>query len=108
MNVPVPEQYTTLHRLRTFLHPWIGQPLAVLSLVILAGLAMGCSAETTEERSSTVDTIHALPVQSPVQGHELGQQSPEFTLRMADDTTLTLTQLMESDRPTFLFFWSAT
>ena len=81
--------------------------LASLATMVL-GLVTACSTESAPESDATVDVIHDLPVQGPVEGHELGQQSPEFTLRLADDTTLTLTQIKESDRPTFLFFWATT
>ena len=86
--------------------------LTRLALPVMLALALGvgtaCSTEAEPKGSATVDVIHDLPVQGPVEGHELGQQSPEFTLRLADDTTLTLTQLMDSGRPTFLFFWATT
>ena len=83
--------------------------LVLASLAALAwGLATACSPEAQPSGSATVDVIHDLPVQGSEEGHELGQQSPEFTLRLADGDTLTLTQIKESDRPTFLFFWATT
>ena len=83
--------------------------LVLASLVALAlGLGTACSTESAPESNATVDVIHDLPVQGPVEGHELGQQSPEFTLRLANGETLTLAQIKESDRPTFLFFWATT
>ena len=83
--------------------------LALASLAALVlGLGTACSTAAEPEGSATVDVIHDLPVQGPAEGHELGQQSPEFTLRLANGETLTLTQIKESDRPTFLFFWATT
>lgn len=82
--------------------------LVAVLLALVVGLAPACSTESAPKGSATVDVIHDLPVQGPVEGHELGQQSPEFTLRLADGETLTLTQIKESDRPTFLFFWATT
>ncbi len=82
--------------------------LTRLLVALVVGLAPACATESAPKGSATVDVIHDLPVQGPVEGYELGQQSPEFTLRLADDTTLTLTQLMDSGRPTFLFFWATT
>lgn len=81
---------------------------AALLVALVVGLAPACSTESAPKGSATVDVIHDLPVQGPAEGHELGQQSPEFTLRLADGETLTLTQIKESDRPTFLFFWATT
>ena len=82
--------------------------LVAVLVVLVVGLAPACSPESAPEGSATVDVIHDLPVQGPAEGHELGQQSPEFTLRLANGETLTLTQIKESDRPTFLFFWATT
>ena len=81
--------------------------LASLATMVL-GLGTACSTESAPESNATVNVIHDLPVQGPVEGHELGQQSPEFTLRLANGETLTLAQIKESDRPTFLFFWATT
>ena len=81
--------------------------LAFVSLAaFMVGLLAACSPESAPEGNATVDVIHDLPVRGPAEGHELGQQSPEFTLRLADGETLT--QIKESDRPTFLFFWATT
>ena len=82
--------------------------LAAVLVALVVGLAPACSTESAPESNATVDVIHDLPVQAPAKGHELGQQSPEFTLRLANGETLTLTQIKESDRPTFLFFWATT
>ena len=82
--------------------------LVAVLVALVVGLAPACSTESAPESNATVDTIHDLPVRGPLEGHELGQQSPEFTLRLANGETLTLTQIKESDRPTFLFFWATT
>ncbi len=76
--------------------------------VFLVGLLAACSQESAPESNATVDVIHDLPVEAPAEGHEIGQQSPEFTLLLANGEVLTLTQIRESDRPTFLFFWATT
>ena len=91
------------------LHSSLVARLAFAILAVLAlGLGPACSTESAPESAATVDVIHDLPVQGPVEGHELGQQSPEFKLRLANGETLTLTQIRESDRPAFLFFWATT
>ena len=87
---------------------WTRPALPILLGAFVVGLAISCSTETVEESNPTVETIHDLPVQGSAEGHEVGQQSPEFTLRLANGETLTLTQIRDSGRPTFLFFWATT
>ncbi len=85
-----------------------GKLWAVVALVILGLFMAGCSAEAEPRRSDTVESIHNLPVEAPAEGYEVGQQAPAFTLRLADDTTITSQEIIESGRPTFLFFWATT
>jgi hypothetical protein len=78
--------------------------------VALLGLvAAACSAETpAADPLARPGYIHDLPIEAPAEGYEVGQQAPVFSLRLADDSILTSTEIIESGRPTFLYFWATT
>ena len=39
-------------------------------------------------------------------GSNVGERVPDFELTLVDGSTVSFVSLMESDRPTFLFFFS--
>ena len=93
----------------TYRVPGARLALSALAVAVLGLLVAACSSETPPAADSNGEVlVHDLPVAGPAEGYEVGQQAPEFTLRLANDSTLTSTEIVESGRPTFLFFWATT
>ena len=82
-------------------------PILAVAVLVVGGAA-ACSTEVVPKGSATVEEIHGLPVEGAEEGYEVGNQAPEFALRLAGGERLTLTEIKESGRPTFLFFWATT
>ncbi len=93
----------------TYCVHWARFVLSDLAVAVFGLLTAACSSETPPAENSTGDVlVHGLPLDGPNEGYEIGQAAPAFTLRLADDSTITSTEIMESGRPTFLFFWATT
>ena len=96
--------------------------LASAFAFLAAGFALGCttssyspagsySSPTGSNPSGGTDTeilVHGLPLGDPEVGHQVGNLVPDFTLALADGSTVTATQLVEEGRPAFLFFFATT
>ena len=105
-----------IHLLHSIPHPF--PALALL----LAVLAMGCGtssyspagsyrdppASSTSQGPDTEQLVHGLPIGDPEVGHQVGNLVPDFTLALADGSTVTSAQLIEEGRPAFLFFFATT
>lgn len=58
----------------------------------------------------TATAVPPTPTPAPAVrvGSSVGERVPEFTLSLADGSTVSATSLIQSERPTFLFFFSRT
>ena len=84
----------------------------VLALVIYISLALfdvpvplgfGGAADEHAEH------IHeGQEIQSQASGAGIGTMAPNFEIMLVNGATLTLQDLLESGRPTFLYFWATT
>ena len=90
--------------------PTLTAPASLLALLTLAViiLALACSSAPTLETTTTEFLVHGLPLGDATVGHQIGNVVPEFTLALADGSTITSTQLVNGSRPTFLFFFATT
>ena len=90
--------------------PTLKAPASLLALLTLAALTLtpACSAETPPPTNTTQALAHGLPLGGATVGHQIGNIVPEFTLALADGSTITSTQLVNDSRPTFLFFFAST
>ncbi len=88
--------------------PTLTAPASLLALLTLAALTLACSAETPPPTNTTQALAHGLPLGDATVGHQIGNIIPEFTLALADGSTITSTQLVNDSRPTFLFFFAST
>lgn len=98
------------------------------ALALLAALALGCTTSTYSPAGSyspassnssptgpnpsggqdTEILVHGLPLGDPEVGHQVGNLVPDFTLALADGSTVTAAQLIGEGRPAFLFFFATT
>ena len=93
----------------TYRVPWAKLALSALAVAVFGLLTAACSPETPPAVNSDGEVlIHNLPLDGPTEGYAIGQTAPAFTLRLADDSTITSTETIESGRPIFLFFWATT
>ncbi len=96
--------------------------LASAFAFLAAALALGCttssyspagsySSPTGSNPSGGTDNeilVHGLPLGDPEVGHQVGNLVPDFTLALADGSTVTAAQLIGEGRPAFLFFFATT
>ena len=88
---------------------WVRLAVFIFSTATFVVLVAACSSGPSPAADSNDGVlVHDLPLDGPAEGYEVGQRAPAFTLRLADDSTLTSTGIIESGRPTFLFFWATT
>ena len=90
--------------------PTLTAPVSLLALLTLTALTLtlACSVETSPPTNTTPALVHGLPLGDATVGHQIGNVVPEFTLALADGSTITSTQLVNQSRPTFLFFFATT
>lgn len=64
----------------------------------------------TPTATAVPPTPTAIPTPAPAVavGSSVGERVPEFTLSLADGSTVSATSLIQAERPTFLFFFSST
>ena len=88
---------------------WARLAVLILATAIFVVLVAACSSEPSPAADSNDEVlVHGLPLDGPAEGYDVGQRTPAFTLRLANDSTLTSAEIIESGRPTFLFFWATT
>ena len=63
----------------------------------------------TPTATAVPPTPTAIPTPAPAVavGSSVGERAPEFTLSLADGSTVTATSLIQAERPAFLFFFSS-
>ena len=94
---------------------WIGKTalaLAVLVPIIGLGLSIYLAATGAPEPkpagaapdSGYVLTAGDFPAAEV--GNRVGYRVPDFTLTLADGSTVTSASLVEAQQPTYLFFWA--
>ena len=90
--------------------PTLTAPASLLVLLTLAALTvtLACSSASPPRADPTKFLVHGLPLGDATVGHQIGNVVPEFTLALADGSTITSTQLVNQSRPTFLFFFATT
>ena len=84
---------------------------AVSVSLLLLLLACGATSEPQGVEAPVEPSAVADPVveQAVVEtGQEVGNRIPEFTLALADGTTVSATSLVEQGQPAFLFFFATT
>lgn len=98
---------------------WIGKVLLGLGVLVPAigmgvsiylaanGESMDVSGGNTEPTGSGY-VLTGADFPDPVAdiGNQPGYQVPDFTLTLADGSAVTSADLVNSGRPTFLFFWA--
>ena len=62
--------------------------------------------EATDPVTELVLSSEDFPTPAADVGNKVGYQVPDFTLTLADGTTVTSAELINSEQPTFLFFWA--
>ena len=78
--------------------------LGVLAAIALLAAACGSSAEVAAPAPPSPDTTEVVKI-----GNEVGNRLPNFELTLTDNgEKLTSTELVESGRPAFLFFFATT
>ena len=97
---------------------WVGKALLALAVLVpvlgmgisiylaTTGNSLGAvagpeSADETPYVLTAADFPEAIDV-----GNQVGYQIPDFTLELADGSTVTSSGLVEEGRPTYLFFWA--
>ena len=72
--------------------------------------AAGPPAATDNRPASTAAILTGadFPAADAAPGHQVGYPIPNFTLELADGSTVTAADLTDRSRPTFLFFWATT
>ncbi|MYC30245.1 MAG: hypothetical protein F4X65_09170 [Chloroflexi bacterium] len=100
---------------------WIGKVLLALAVLVpVVGMAASiylASNGTSFELFATEDEPKApeselvlssedFPTPAANVGNKVGYQVPEFTLTLADGRNVTSGELVNSGKPTFLFFWA--
>ncbi len=98
---------------------WVGKVLLVFAVIVpIAGMAFSVYLSTSGaswspfgkqpsgDESEYVLTSEDFPTADLNIGNQVGSQIPDFTLELADGTTLTSAGLVEEGRPTYLFFWA--
>ena len=97
---------------------WIGKVLLALAVLVpLVGMAASIYVATsgkslaifssTEDSQEEVYFLTAADFPEPLPtGNQVGHQIPDFTLELADGSSVTSASLVQSGRPTYLFFWA--
>ena len=97
---------------------WIGKALLGLAIVLpVVGFGVSIYLATTENSlsvfskndssESDVYFLTAADFPEPLQtGNQVGYQVPEFTLELADGSSITSSDLVSRGKPTYLFFWA--
>jgi hypothetical protein len=98
--------------------------LLAYSVLLFPALALmtafGCAGAATQRTSTslpqpTATTMESLPspteeishpTELPPVGTGVGHRIPEFTISLTDGTTVSLDDLLQEQRPTFLFFFA--
>ena len=76
----------------------------ILFALVAVGLAagLGCGASSAPSEAAN-ESVAAAPLTSV--GIRVGDRITPFTLRLVDGSTLTSSDLLSRNRPTFLFFF---
>ena len=98
---------------------WIGKVLLVFAVLVpIGGMALsiylpasGASWSLSGEKqtggeSANVLTTDDFPTADADIGNQIGDQISEFSLELADGSTVTSAGLVAEGRPTYLFFWA--
>lgn len=97
---------------------WIGKALLVLAVVVpLAGMSFslylartGDDEPVAQEGDTRQEGEYVLSAgdfpESLDTGNQIGYRIPDFTLALADGSTVTSESLVEEGKPTYLFFWA--
>ena len=97
---------------------WIGKVLLVLAVVVpIAGFAASIYLASTDNSVSIFPGDNGTQAEpyvltaadfpdAPDIGNQVGYQIPEFTLELADGSSITSSGMVEGGRPTYLFFWA--
>ena len=74
----------------------------VLPLLVTMAFALGCA--SASEPAAAGPPALAADSLSPV-GNQVGERITPFTLRLSDGSTVQSADLLNEDRPTFIFFF---
>ena len=98
---------------------WIGKVLLVFAVLVpIGGMALsiylpasGASwslsgEKQTVDESANVLTTGDFPTADVDIGNQIGYQVPDFSLELADGSSVTSAGLVAEGRPTYLFFWA--
>lgn len=97
---------------------WVGKALLALAVLVpVLGMGISIYLATTgnslgavtvsgsADEDSYVLTAADFPDTNDI-GNQVGYRIPDFTLELADGSTVTSSGLVEEGRPTYLFFWA--